>query len=421
MIGTDPTASSATNALGTVLGYIGAEAATDEVFKRLLWPQRTYGNFSFSHIFRTALLLPTGGPLYKAALQALDCLRIHGLFQGREQGHMLGSPFFPDEGWTYTMHSSDDKWAQHTEPSRDNLRARVVALLPSPRTFETRCDTETGSANEMVAVRARVAVHHFTLSVKRSGTPDDQRPIFANGEETSLSIRAILEILTTEASGIVVAAIVASVWRSWFAVLWTGPLLLKMFSAAMSLRREALDLASLDMSQDPSQDFEVHIPSAKSMFLLVTGPPPLVLQFFRHYGHPKRDRMREIVHLAIIITYGGLFPLGLLCSVAWMPLPIQYVWLSYQMYVVGAMYISRFVGVEHWASIEEKLAAALAQTSSTGPRTLWSDDSTSTAVNAVLETTYFDRYGRGRSYKHHLLKRAIVPCADRSEKAKSLP
>ena len=60
------------NGLGTLLGYIGAEAATPASFERLLWPQRSYSCLKAAHLIHQAVLLPAGGPLYKASLKVLD-------------------------------------------------------------------------------------------------------------------------------------------------------------------------------------------------------------------------------------------------------------------------------------------------------------------------------------------------------------
>jgi hypothetical protein len=59
------------SALGTLIGYIGAEAATDQVFERLLWPQRFWNGFTIYHALRVALFMPMGGPLHRAALHTL--------------------------------------------------------------------------------------------------------------------------------------------------------------------------------------------------------------------------------------------------------------------------------------------------------------------------------------------------------------
>jgi len=60
------------SALGTLIGYIGAEAATDQVFERLLWPQRFWNWFSIYHMFQVVLFMPMDGPVHRAALHTLD-------------------------------------------------------------------------------------------------------------------------------------------------------------------------------------------------------------------------------------------------------------------------------------------------------------------------------------------------------------
>ena len=393
---------SVVNAVGTVLGYIGAEAVTTATFTRLLWPQRASYNLRPCHLAPLAILLPSGGPLYKSTLQALDTASNNGLFRGKDQGHMLGTSFFPDSKCIYTHHAIGSP--SHTEASRNNLWVKVMALLPFPRTVDKPDDAEKGSALTAAPVRARIAVRHLTLGVRqirqRSELPSAYMAV--DGECNAFSLRAFLGILATEISGIGIATIVASVWKSWFAVLWVCPLALKLLGAVAALEREPLDISTSDVFAK-AQNFEVHLPPESGTFLVITGPPALVLQFFRHYGHPKRDRAREIAHLAIIIAFGSLFPLGLLCSVAWMPLPIQYIWLSYQMYVVSTMYISRYLNVETWASTEEGIAALLAEKEGKGPVHLWADEARNTVVEAKLETRFFARYGEGAAHVQTLI------------------
>ena len=325
---------------------------------------------------------------------------------------MLGSPFFPDKHCSYTMHEADDVSRTFSEPSRNNIWAGVVSLLSSSRAFawsQNPEDPEKASKTGRASVRARVAVHRITLSVNKVTKPKNDVVIKVDKEEDSCSIQSILGIFTTELTAIVVALIVVLVWQSWLALLWLCPLILKLLSATMAVKREPLNLALPDLVSSFHKGFEVHMPSETGMFLFITGPPELVLQYFRHYGHPKRDRIRELVQLAIIAAFGGLFPLGLLCSVAWMPLPIQCVWLSYQMYVIGATYVARYTGVEHWACTEEKIAERLAETQSKGPQAIWYDEAVAMAVKAELETTVFGRYCSGRSYMDSLLKRNERP------------
>ena len=60
-------------------------------------------------------------------------------------------------------------------------------------------------------------------------------------------------------------------------------------------------------------------------FLVVEGKESVVLQFFRHYGHPIRNRARELIQISIVVAFGLVFPIGLMCSLIWMPVVLQYV------------------------------------------------------------------------------------------------
>lgn len=82
--------------------------------------------------------------------------------------------------------------------------------------------------------------------------------------------------------------------------------------------------------------------------------------FFRHYGHPVRHRFREVVQLGTVVAFCALFPLGLLCSLVWMSVELQYLWLGYQLYTTVAMHIYRYSGGRTWASTEERAAQRLA-------------------------------------------------------------
>ena len=57
-------------ALGTIVGYLGAEVCSSSSFSRLLWPSRYFNSASLSSLLRTALLMPMGGPIHKAAVEA---------------------------------------------------------------------------------------------------------------------------------------------------------------------------------------------------------------------------------------------------------------------------------------------------------------------------------------------------------------
>lgn len=81
-------------AFGSVLGYIGVDAATARSFEHLLWPQDFLYGFSINAAPKLALLHPMRGPLHKAALKTEDTIFNHGLLKGSDKGHMLGTFFF---------------------------------------------------------------------------------------------------------------------------------------------------------------------------------------------------------------------------------------------------------------------------------------------------------------------------------------
>lgn len=83
-----------TGALGTILGYLGAEVAEESTFERLLWPQRYYNDVSPIIPLRLALLMPSGGPQHRAALETLSRFQKNGLCLGKTRGNMLGSAFY---------------------------------------------------------------------------------------------------------------------------------------------------------------------------------------------------------------------------------------------------------------------------------------------------------------------------------------
>lgn len=134
-------------AFGAVLGYIGAEAATQHSFERLLWPQRFYSNFHIGCLPNLALLLPMGGPLHKAALKTLDGAFSNGLFRGPNEGHMLGTVFFRSLDWTYTMYGSKEQ-VTHNNALRNCLWTRVISAVRVPKLESSQSygGTEKGSA-----------------------------------------------------------------------------------------------------------------------------------------------------------------------------------------------------------------------------------------------------------------------------------
>jgi hypothetical protein len=401
------------NAFGTVLGYIGAEAATRDVFERLLWPQRFYSGFTFAHVLKSGLLMPMGGPLYKICLHTLDVTFEHGLFLGHAQGHMLNTAFFRQEPWTYTFHSSDPTEPSHTESVRNCLWVRALAQLPMPmlatgsdaNTKDGTKDTEKATMPK-TRIRAKVSLSHLTLSRTEKGRNADPKVAIVPDDTEPPTMPVYTALFVTEFTGILMAVFVAWAQSSWFAVLWLCPLLLKILSAMLTVPREPLIIfPDSDIDDDTPQDFEIHCPTSNGNFMLITGPPALVLQFFRHYGHPIRNRAREIAQLAIVIAYGCLFPVGLLCSVAGMSVPVQYAWVSYQIYAVLAMYIARYTNAKHWASTEETIAKKFSDESMGRTIIFGGNKDDGRAVIAHLDVTYHNRYAEGRDHMIQLLNR----------------
>ncbi|KAK8133129.1 hypothetical protein PG999_001302 [Apiospora kogelbergensis] len=343
--------------VGAILGYIGAEAASVATFDRLLWPQRAYGNFSFSSLLPVALITPMGGPMHKAALKALDVIYDHGLLKGPHQGHMLGTAFFPDQGWTYTMHGGTE-YESHTEDLRNCLWTRVLSYISMPSSGMPQTPTNSGSTTAPAPLRAKVSV--YRLKISRAKAADKRKDLpFISEDTRTPSSRVYLGIVCSELTAILCAIAILAACRSAWALLWLAPLLIRLFSACFAIHRERLvsTVSESSINENPC-NFEIHCPQSDGNFMILNGPPSLVLQFFRHYGHPQRDHIRETLQLIIIFIFISLFPIGLLCSTVWMPPDIQYVWLGWQLYVVLAMHVSRYSNVGASTSTEYGTAVA---------------------------------------------------------------
>lgn len=392
----------AVGVIGALLGYIGAEAAHEAPFEKLLWPQRAYSGFTWCHVLKTALLAPGGGPVYKVALQVLDKAFCYGLLRGSGLGSMLGTTFFPQTGSKYTLRSNSSDFLTHTEPSRNCLWERVILLLPLPKVAGT--SSEKAPDGEGVP-RAHMAVHHIILAAR--DRPQGVCPALdVSTDSYRTSFRVLAGLFVSETLGVALAILIAVIWHSWLAALWVCPLGVKLLSAAAALDRDPLELQKFrkqDRVIERAQDFEFDMSPETGMFLLITGPPTLVLQFVRHFGHPRRDRFREILQLCIVVASALLFPLGLVLSVTIMPEPLQYVWLSYQMYLVLAMYISRYMWVNLWSSTEEVIARELS--SSPERAYLWGERKRRTTVEARIQSTYHAKYGEALVHMRKLLAR----------------
>lgn len=382
------------SALGTLIGYIGAEAATDQVFERLLWPQRFWNGFGIYHAPQVALFMPMGGPLHRAALHTSDKFFENGLFKGDAIGHMLGTAFFKNSGWSYAVWHNGQK--ESKELVRNGLWIRAASLLPIP--VQKRQDgIETGRP-----LRARTTLTTIALDYATSIPSDNSRKI--SQETGGLSFKIILALLVSELSGVLAGVTVAVLWRSWFAWLWFAPLILKWISAVAAVSREGLapkTMSSATPVTECTKLFEIVHP--QQGIILIEGKESTVLQFFRHYGHPVRSRIRERAQFSIIICFGLIFPIGLVTSIIWMPPSMQYLWLGYQLYATLAMYVYRYTNGHIWATTEEALAAQFQRTvfkrssekfAETEP--IYLDGGKGNALSATLMTTYHNNFGSAR-------------------------
>ncbi|KAJ4414710.1 hypothetical protein N0V82_007762 [Gnomoniopsis sp. IMI 355080] len=396
---------------GAVIGYIGGEAATADWFERLLWPQRFFSGFRLASVPSVALLLPMGGPLHKAALSTLDVMHHHGLMKGAYRGHMLGTPFFRSQDWSYTMHGNEFS-ETHTEPLRNCLWARAISLLPVGEQVVTKSslDEEKGTRPQSV-LRAQVAVNHLTLSWPT--TNDRSRLPFVPEPSGTPNLRVYLGIITAEATAIIVALALAVTSRTTWSILFLVPLFLRLLSASLAIHREKLLSPKLTVTAtDPPVDFEVHCPQSDGSFMMITGPPTLVLQFVRHFGHPVRSRWREVTQLACIAAFGLFYPFGLLCSMVWMPLSVQCVWLSYETYLIAAMHVARYTWSGLGSTTEARIAQALMSPEAReaggkeGASILFGHEVYGEGtVKAMWSATYHTRNAEGKKAMQGLLRR----------------
>lgn len=386
------------SALGTLIGYIGSEAATDDLFERLLWPQRCFNAFSWPDIFRIGLLNPMGGPMHKAALKTLDRLHQNELFEGPSLGNMLGTAFFYDTNLRYKMQGSPSN-STVKDYVRNGLWVQAIRHIPILITNQPDGNGELGTKPPKL-VRARTVVNILELSYT-DGKVEPSRTV--KNDVGSASIRTLLAIIWSEITGIVMGVFVLAFWNSYFAVIWFLPVALRLLSALTTIKRENL-LPRRTAKEDEEEIRQFEVNTYGHGFLLVEGKESTVLQFFRHYGHPIRDRVREIIQIAIIVVLGLLFPVGLLCSLIWMPVGLQYLWLGYQLYATMAMYTYRFTRNHQRTTSPARLAEIFADGKDEA-RCAYLQDDNGTTVQGKLTRIYVRNYGEGQEVLREYMQR----------------
>jgi hypothetical protein len=405
-----------TGALGSIIGYLGAEVAETSAFERLLWPARFYNVVSLRNLMELAFLMPMGGPLHKAALETLDVFRHKGLYGGMTQGHMLGTAFYADTKLTYRLHGYDgtDKdneirnglWATVLQKCRHYKINPIPVMKPDP---------EAKGEQPQSVRRTTQVVRHLRLWRPIHGTEYEKVKVFCE-DETSL--KTFIAIFASEITALVCAVVIG--WQErcfWFAAYLCIPLFLKLISVPLSVRREPASPSEGNSEAEKSieQESEQSVNSGEGAetvifevsdydhgFPLIEGPEPVVRQFFKHWGHPlrknNRDRLREIAGIALVVAFVLFFPIGLL-SMLWVRQPVQILWLSYQVYAIIVMHIMRFRGSNGRCRTEEGIAEEVALGRIVAFRSRYSG-----AIMAKLESTPVERISHGQAKVHQLIQ-----------------
>lgn len=355
-------------ALGSIIGYLGAEASEPSLFERLLWPQRFYNDNSVSGAVKAALLMPMGGPIHKAALETLDGFRKKGLYGGTRHGHMLGTTFFASTGLKYKMHGY--KGLDQDDEVRNGLWVSVMQRLRGCRytqcnTADGNNDTESLGQEPALIRRTSQRVQHLILS-----SPDAKSKINDSSvreySEGHIKPGAFATIFASEITALACAFVILWVEQCWwFAAYLCLPLVLKLLAIPCSVRREP----AAPNDQKPSERINtdnilVEVSDYDHGWPLIEGPEDIVRQFFRHWGHPVRrshvDRVRELASMGLVMAFVLYFPIGLL-SMLWVSQNVQIVWLSFEMYTIIVMHLNRLVGLQGMGRTEDSMARTLAQ------------------------------------------------------------
>ena len=381
-------------ALGSVLGYLGAEVAPNSYFERLLWPQRFYNHCTWPVMLRLTLLTAMGGPLHRAALDTLQNLLRHGLYQGILRGKMLGTAFYTCRPQIYIPRSGVPDQGKEKE-TRNCLWIEVLSQV-NAEAGSRRVDPSTKDGQKPLHEVQTI----FQLHLHALTTFDDQ-DAFVTVQEDLTTWQVLLGIVCSEFSAMVVAICVGAIYHYyWLSVYFCVPVLLKILALCCRLRRQPIDngiLSSYIDSVSGKQAMEVfEIANLDRNFAIIESPDVVFRQFVRHYGHPLRDgrsvaeskiracrsavmmkktpnfgaqspestfdlwtlrsdRIREVVNILIVYAFVLYFPVGLLLLV-WERNAVQYIWLGYQLYLVLMMHIARLAGWDGSARLEQRIA-----------------------------------------------------------------
>ena len=420
-------------ALGTIVGYLGTEVASASIFHRMLWPSRFYNTRSLKSLIAIVFLMPIGGPIHKAAVEALDRLVFAGLWKGYCRGDMLGTAFYNDTGHHYVMRMADGSKSER-KAARNAFWITVLGLIP----WQPRIDTvdpaipedDESAARVVQEVRAQRPV--FVLNILRADSTVAENLPIVDGDIGRLKFRYIAAIIASEIITLAVGIVNATVWRSLFSIWYLAPLLLKLVGLFCRVRRKSVEPSSVrtapedggktPLSNRPKDEqLLCEVEDFSKGFLLIEGPSELVLQFFRHYGHPIRhrkgafgDRVREVISMFTVIGSIVVYPGGLIAFI-FAPTTIQWVWLGYQLYAMLAMHLYRFGEAEHIGTTQEWIARELSSHNS-----VCFDDGSGNRVVVQLGSSIASSVSEGRRKVEHFVRQKLRDHAQNSMATPSL-
>jgi hypothetical protein len=344
--------------VNVVTGYVGADAVSETLIERVLWPQRANNGFGNNSIIKCALLQSTAVPLNRVALAAIDRFIKNSLHKGEGRGHLLGTAFFPDTGLSYLLHAGNGQPVQ-SEWVRNGLLVRILQTIPYIQ------PTPSGEESAAQRMRQRITVSHLQLVDVRNASGHTAIDL----DDERISAKCILAIIASESPALIFAATVAMLWSIVPALIFLAPLALRLLAAATTMQREDLLITRDNDKSDlgAEQRFEIHVPGEG--FQVISGPASLVLPFFRHYGHPIRCRWREVTQMWIVGLLGATFSLTFVATLL-MPIRIQALFAMYQMYLLMSTLAARFLGGDVWGTTEERVGKALAAVENEGARGL---------------------------------------------------
>ena len=221
-------------ALGTLVGYVGAEVASDAIFSRLLWPERFYNTHRPTDLIVLAALMPMGGPIHKAALATLDQLIASGSNSGYCMGDMLGSAFYEDTNQKYILRRGEQHEADLQKEARNGLWIRAMRLVHWRALEKTLVPRSTGkshkdeeAADRVTRLRAKRPL--FWLTLQDGDIQQNQRPPQTTRVAGEQKIKSKQGLLVEEKSGffqrhvllgIVVSEIISLSVGIFIAVFW---------------------------------------------------------------------------------------------------------------------------------------------------------------------------------------------------------